>query len=230
MKKIRINSRNGEAYAVADRIIATYQQSNLKDNNILAKLMYQVISLNQELSSAINRMKAESDLEEKDLARDNDFRSLYHLVQGATFHPQEDIHVAAQMVFTYLEHYGLDITRENYDSETSQLDSLLTDLNATELQSAIAKLNGCAELVDKLKASQQNFKDTRTKYQKEQSQNAQHTNATDLKHQIIEHINHKLLVYLSGMMVAEEEVYATLVANIERIISEHNKVVKMRLS
>ncbi len=228
MINLNKNSRNGEAYAVADRIIATYQQSNLITNNTLAALMEQMIALKDTFSSAINRMKEASELEDKDLVRDNTFKSLYFLVQGATFHPEDELNVAAQRIFTYLEHYGLDITRENYDSETSLLDSLITDISTNELQNAASKITGCAQLLEKLKLAQHDFKETRRKYQSSQSDSEKKSNATELKKQMIDFINTKLLVYLAGMMVVEEQAYAPLVTNINTTISEHNKIVRMR--
>ncbi len=222
------NSRNGEVYAVADRIITTYQQSTLKDNEALVKIMAPIKELTQKLSGAIKRMKAESILEEKDNLRDAALRALYYLVQGNTFHPEAPIKEAAQKLFEVLVLYSLETVKESYDDETSKLDSLLLDLKKEELAQSIITLNGSAPLIQYLEAAQNDFKNTRRAYQTEQALNYTERSATDIKKELTTLINDKLVAYLNGMLVVEEELFSPFATVVNQMITENNKVVRMR--
>jgi len=173
-------------------------------------------------------MKAESDLEVKDEQRDADHHALYHFVNGATFNPDTAVQTAALKVFKVLENYGLSVTEENYDTETSYLDSLLEDLGKPNLQDSIAAMVGCSELIATLQASQDAFSAARLSFQQEQAQEGELANATSLKKQLVSLLNDKLVAFLNGMVVADAATYSEYATAVNQIISVTNETVRKR--
>jgi len=228
IEKLLYNCRNSEANATTDRVSDAYHQGTLAGNAALDTIFGEIDPKNQELTTAIKRMKAESDLEVKDEQRDADHHALYHLVYGATFNPDTAVQTAALKVFKVLENYGLSVTQENYDTESSYLESLLSDLSKANLQDSIAAITGCADLITKLQTSQDAFTAARLSFQQEQAQEGELANATSLKKQLVSLLNDKLVAFLNGMVVADSATYSEYATTVNQIISVTNETVRKR--
>ncbi|WP_163708945.1 DUF6261 family protein [Mangrovibacterium lignilyticum] len=226
--KLSNKCRNSEANATTGRISKAYHEGTLATNVALAAIFGEIDPKNQELTSAIKRQKAESDLEVKDEQRDADHHALYHLLYGATFNPDAVVKAAALQVFSVLEYYGLSVTDENYDTETSYLNSLLEDLGKADLQVSIAAIVGCSDLIDALQASQDTFDAAKLAFQQEQAQEGQLQSATAIKRALIPLLNNKLVTFLNGMLVADEATYGEYAATVNQIIEATNETVKKR--
>ncbi|TLX72151.1 hypothetical protein E9993_18990 [Labilibacter sediminis] len=228
MNKISNNTRNAEMYAVIERIATAYNESGITEDIGLMNIFSQIDPKLGALKQAIMRMKAESELEEADELRDNDYNALYNFVYGATFHPDSSIKSSAEKVFACLQHYGRAVTQESYDTQTSHMDSLFEDLNKREVKEAVDIVTGCSELIEKSQNSQNAFKLSRKTFQDEQALEAQQESASEIKKQLHGIINKKLVPYLNGMMVANGITYGKLNAKITQIINDNNEIVKRR--
>ncbi|WP_320110668.1 DUF6261 family protein [Draconibacterium orientale] len=225
---LKSTSRVTEVDAVSMRMLGAYQTTSLSSDPHLSTMFTELESLSAALTAAINRSKAESDLEEKDEARDTQIRALYYLVMGFLHHPDAAIQQAAQTVNKVFEKYGVSITGESYATESSLIASLLDDLSKQKIQDAIALLPGCADVITALQAAQQAFEAARITYEQEKAQESTQASATKQKPELVALINDKIVVYLRAMEVVDVETYGAFARTIATIIAENNEVVKKR--
>ena len=227
--RLKHNCRNSEVNATTGRISGAYHQSSLTENTALAAIFDEIDPKNQQLTEAIKRMKAESKLEVTDEVRDTDHHALYHLVEGATYSTLPEVKAAAVKVFQILQNYGLSVTDESYDTETSYLDSLLKDLGAESLQTDIAAIPSCAERIAILQDSQNAFNAARLEFQLEQSREGKQENATMLKKQLLALVNEKMLVSLEGKLMDDPATFSDFADAVNQIITDTNEIVKKRI-
>lgn len=225
---LKSTSRVTEVDAVSMRMLGAYQTTSLSSDPHLSTMFTELESLSAALTAAINRSKAESDLEEKDEARDTQIRALYYLVMGFLHHPDAAIQQAAQTINKVFEKYGVSITGESYATESSLIASLLDELSKQKIQDAIALLPGCADVITALQAAQQAFEAARITYEQEKAQESTQASATKQKPELVALINDKIVVYLRAMEVVDEETYGAFARTIATIIAENNEVVKKR--
>ena len=161
IEKIIFNSRTTEVDAASMRMIGAYKKTTLNSDANLNAMFTDLESQSAQLTSAINRSKAESELDAKDSIRDDKVRALFYLVKGFLYHPDAAIKTAAETIENVLDNYGLDITGESYSTESSLIVSLLEDLSKQKNLDAIALLSGCAEVIASLTAAQNDFENNR---------------------------------------------------------------------
>ncbi len=228
IEKLMARSRTTEVDAFLMRLIGAYKNTTLNTDAFLAEVMLSVEEKSKLLTLAVNRMKAESDLEEKDEVRDTIFRSLYYLVQGFVHHPDKTISSEATKVMAVLDRPGLSITNESYATESSLLSSLLNDLANAELQEAIKALSGCANLISALQTAADDFEATRIQYDEAKAGEGTLANATAIKKEVVKLVNDKLVVYLRAMIQVNETVYGAFARTVAEMIDSSNLVVKKR--
>ena len=228
IEKIIFNSRTTEIDAASMRIIGAYKNTSLSSDAHLSAMFTDLESQSTALTAAINRSKAESELDAKDSERDQQVRALFYLAKGFLYHPQARVKKAAETVEKVLDHYGLDITQESYSTESSLIASLLNDLSKQKIQDAVAVLPGCAEVIATLQTAQANFETTRIAYEEEKAQESTEQNATTIKKIVVGIINERIVIYMRAMEVVDEANYGAFARTITTIIAENNEVVKKR--
>lgn len=225
--KLIPSSRVTEVNDVATRSISAFGESEITDP-VLANNFSNLDENNIELTKAIRRSKAESDLEEKDENRDNKLRSLYYLINGFSHHPGAEIRMSAQSLLNVFEHYGLKITSESYTTESSLISSMMLEYQKPEYEEAIAALSGCGDLLEALAIAESEFERARLAYETEKAKEGLLQNASELKKQVIHILNNKIVIYLRAMEEANPEVYAVFTAIVAQIIADNNEQVKRR--
>lgn len=221
-------SRNTEVDGTSMRIDGAYKNTSLSSDPHLVNLFTALENKSALLTAAINRTKAESELEAKDETRDDKVRSLNYLTLGLVHHPDAEIKAAAVAVEKVFDKYGVAITGENYATESSLITSLLVDLSNPELQPAIALLSGCGQIIEELDEAQHDFEQTRIAYETDKAEEGTHANATALKMEVVDIINDKIVVYMRAMELVDEPNYGAFARTIATIIADNNEVVKKR--
>lgn len=230
IEKLLGTSRVSEVDATSMRIIGAYKNTSLRTDVHLAVMFTALEPLSVSLSASINRLKAESNLEEKDEERDEPLRSLFYLVAGFLHHPDAAIRAAAEKVNAVIERYGMGITKESYAIESSLITSMLTDLSSPEMQEAIALLSGCAEIIAALQSAQTAFETARIAYEEEKAQESTEQTASEIKVEVLKLVNEKIVIYLRAMEVVDVETFGTFARTVAEIIADNNEVVRKRLN
>jgi hypothetical protein len=228
IEKIRSQSRTTEVDALTILILAAYNSSSVISDTHLSSVMSVTQTLSKSLNTAINHMASVSTLEEKDALRDDAIRSFYYLLQGYCHHTDSSIKDAAKNVMAVFNNYGLNIVSDSYAVETSLINSLLSDLSSDEIIINIALLSGIAESIEVIKTTQNDFEVSSLLYEQTKVSERTKESATNIKKQVIQHINTKLVVYMQAMMLVDEANYSDFGNVLNQIISDNNIRVKMR--
>lgn len=227
IEKLMTNSRVTEVNDVGTRISGAFHGQSIADP-YLSSTFGSLDAANFELSKAIRRSKAESNLETKDEVRDGCTRSLYYLINGFTHHPAATISESAVLLLHVFDNYGISLITESYANESALISSMLLEFQKPEYTTHIANLSGCGELLQSLTSAQADFEQARIAYETEKAQDGMVANATEIKKQVVELVNNKIMVYLQAMQQANPDTFGVLAATCAQIIAENNEQVRRR--
>jgi hypothetical protein len=226
--KLIFKSRITEVDTASVNIFTAYKKSGLDEDTHLSNIFTDLETGTSELTRAINRSKAESNLDKKDLKRDVNVKALYYMLQGAVYHPDAAVKTAGENLNAIFSKYGLKMTQTSYATESSLIDSLLEDFTAPTLQADIAGISGCASIISKLRAAQNDFKISHFTWEETKAQEGLSKCATDVKKDVVTNINEKIVLYLNAMSQANHELYGELAQTVAQIINDNNEAVKKR--
>lgn len=226
--KIMSQTRTTELDTVASRILAAYLDSSLDNDEHLKGIMDILQPIAIKLNHAINRIKSRSEQEAFDDIRDDAVRSFYYLVSGSTYNPDKRIKDAAVKIMDILDRYGLKVVNKNYSTESSLLNSLLTELVKTEMQETLSLISGATQSFVALQNAQDHFETNYLVYEQNKAKEGTYATATSIKNDVMKLVNGKLVVYLKAMGVVDEVTYGSFVRTVAQIIDDNNEVVKKR--
>jgi len=227
IEKLMTNSRVTEVNDVCTRMSGAFNAQGIADPYLTATFG-SLDTANFELSKAIRRSKAESNLENKDEVRDGNTRSLYYLINGFTHHPADTIRESALLLLRAFDKYGISLITESYANESALISSMLLEFQKPEYTVHINNLSGCGELLQSLSAAQADFEQARIAYETEKAQDGMVANATEIKKEVVELVNNKIVVYLQAMKQANPATYGVLAATCAQVIAENNEQVRRR--
>lgn len=230
IEKVIATSRTTEVDALVLLIIASYQSSDIPEDNRLIAIMAKVQELSVKLNLAIYRIKTESDLEARDNERCISIRSFYYVIFGCTTRTDEAVKTAALVILNIFNHYGLDITRNNYGVETSLIKSLITDLSTEVAQTNLAIVPGASDAFVEMKDAEAGFETSNLAYEKAKAEESLSDNATTLKKQLVDVVNNQLVSYLRVMLEIEDNDFEGFAEVVKQLISDSNGKVKNRLT
>lgn len=228
IEKIIYTSMVTEVSGTSTRMSIAFRSTSLSSDVFLATRFTNLEAKTAELTAAINQMKADSILEEKDDVRDDKVRAIHYLTLGFLHHPDAVIKQAAQKVEKVFDTYGVKITKKSYVSESALIASLLNDFAKEALQESIAALSGLSEVVAELQEAQDDFNETRVALETDKAEEGTRENATTIKKEVVGIINDNIVVYLRGMEQADGANYGNFARTIAEIIGDNNEVVKKR--
>lgn len=228
IEKLSNNSRNTEASGSVMRLIGAYKTTTLSSDVHLAPMLTGLENESTLFIEAINRVKSESILEDKNAVRTDSLRSFHYLLIGFLHHPSKKIRTAAEAVYNIYEHYGLSIIEGGYASASALIVSLLNDLSAEALQESISHLSGLAELIAGIQAAQADFEQTRISFESSKAEESTYATATELKKTVLDIVNNEVVTYMRAMELVDNENYGAFARTIAEIIADNNEQVKKR--
>ncbi|MBI9073363.1 MAG: hypothetical protein JEY94_17305 [Melioribacteraceae bacterium] len=228
LNKVISVSRTGEISAVAITVINEYEKKDWSADTHLTGIFDALKPASENLTDAIDRNKAISNLDEKDALRDDKLRGIYYLLQGYLRYPDTTIKEAAVNVDDVFESCGLEVTNESYAMETAKIRSLLADFDVADVKTEIAKLPGLAALITELTDAEKAFEDAKTDFDNAVAKEGTENNASVIKKEVVKIINEQLVVYLRAMVQVNPATYNELALTIARTIDANNEVVKKR--
>ena len=228
LNKLIAGSRAAEVNTVGSKMIIGYEKNDWSSDAHLTTIFDLLKARNDALTGAINRIKAESDLEEKDEVRDEKVRAIYYLILGYTHYPDLTIKTAAVKIDAIFEHYGLEIITKSYSVESSFIESLLLEFTNPDIQSSIDALPGLRPLITELTDAELDFKTASVAFDNEKGKEGTQESATKIKLEVVNVINEKIVVYLRAMIQVNEPTYGELTRTIAETIEENNIIVKKR--
>ncbi|MRT94148.1 DUF6261 family protein [Ancylomarina sp. 16SWW S1-10-2] len=228
IKKITPSSRNGDISALLTLILKAFAKNDWSADLYLTPLINSANATNTLMIEALKRLKAYSQMAEKDHDRDMAIRALFKLIEGYTYIPIVDMQNAAVLVENVLAQYGLSIQNEDYAEESANVESLLNDLIKPNVVAAAALLQGVPETITILTTAQQDFENLALQQAEDEGVKNDLASASKLKKEAIVEINTSLVGYLNTMAKVNPATYADIAHTIAELIDTNNELVKRR--
>ena len=150
------------------------------------------------------------------------------MLNGYANMPTDDARQHTPPLKKVFDNYTFSITRENYESESSLIESLLADLSATALQVHITALPGVSEAIAAVRTAQTAFTTKQVAYLEALAKDKTLQSASVLKLALLTTINTKLIRYLDVMKDVDAAKYADFSTVVAQAVDEQNAVVAMR--
>ena len=226
MKKLNQKARVTDVDTFSDAVVVLYKNAGISDT-LLSAMMEKLEVLSASLTTAIKRDKVYSGLEEADSSRDEIIKSLSAMLTGYAAVPIAVISESAGRIKAVFDKYGVALTRESYDRESSLIESLLEDLSAEALASDLAALSGLTETVEALRKAEDTFKEKTAAYIKAGS--AVEESATAVKKQLILFVNGTVIPYLNSVS-SMSDTYTDFANEVSARIDRVNATVSKKTS
>ncbi len=165
MKRLNAQARITEVNDICHRIVVLYKQKTWNDA-FLKQMMDGIEQRTTMLTEIINQDVALSKLDEADQKRDASVKALNKILEGYRVMPLPTLQAHAEQLAAVFGKYGTRIADENYTTESSLIEALLSDLSAPALQTAIGALTGVSEIIARLRSEQNEFTQLRVEYEK----------------------------------------------------------------
>ncbi|MDO4228499.1 MAG: DUF6261 family protein [Capnocytophaga sp.] len=229
MKKLDSRVRTTEVDDVSDRLLVNFKkQTSLQDDEFLKETFSEIELLSSQITEAIKRGISISKLDEVDLRRNNAIRSLSNVILGYRSIPIVNLKENGDKLYKVFSRYGVKITKENYTSKSSLIESMLSDFSSAEMKEAIGELVGVSECIAELTEAQKSFMQMRTNYELEISERKSVATASMLKQSLLELINKKIITYLTAMKIANAPKYESFANVVLQVIENTNSSIRRR--
>ncbi|MGQ1910861.1 DUF6261 family protein [Marinifilum sp. RC60d5] len=228
IKKVSTSSRNGDTSALLTLILKAFASNDWSADLYLTPIIAKISETNTSLIEALRRLKVYSQMAEKDFTRDMAIRALFQLVEGYVYIPIPEMKEAALVVEAVLEQYGMGIQNVDYAEESADIESLLNDLAKPDVVTAIAKIQGVAETISALAASQKDFENVVLQQAEGESVKNDLVSASQLKKNAIVEINTNLVGYMNTMAKVNPATYEATARILAELIDKNNELVKRR--
>lgn len=231
MKKlIKVNaaSRTGEMSSLNTLVLKALAKGDWSEDAFLTAIIVFLTQKGEALIEAIKRTTNYSQLAEKDRRRAKGVKSLFHLVEAYTDSLNEELEQKGAVVKELLDKYGLKVVNESFGEESAQLNSLLEDLQKSDIQPILQALPQVPEAVILLRGAQNDFETTALLQAERETQKAELSSASQLSKEIVTEYNEKLVSYLYTMAQVNPDIYKEIALTIGELIEENNAGVKRR--
>lgn len=229
-EKVNRNSRTSDVDALTLLIIAAYVSSGLSEDERLTAIIEILKELSAKFNLAINHIKTESKLKDKNEERNVALRGFFRLVSAHNLSTDETIKTASDKVLQVFNHYGLDIAKKSYGEHTSLTNSLITDLSTEEMLAYIAVLPGVGNVFTDLQNKEAAFEASNLAFEQSKAEEGQTNNATIIKPQVINAIDNFLVNYLYILTEMGGDAYVDFSEVVNQLIIDNNVKVKKRVN
>lgn len=228
MKKLNTSIRTTEIDELSDTLILLYQkESALQKESYLAPLFASMTTVSAQITEAIRKDKAFSDLEDADALRDTAAMKIFRILEGYAAIDEAELNEPARRLLKVVEKFT-GLTRKPYNEETSLIEALLSDLSMPENEQDINELRGLPAAITALRTAQDDFMVKRVQYNTTASEKKYEDTASQLKKPLLSLINDKLVPYLTLMKKEDADKYGHFAEAVENAISAANVKIKSR--
>lgn len=223
-KRLNYSLKNTETDSISDKMVMVYKKSQeLAGDEYLRDIFSKIENMSNDLTVAIRRDKEKSELRVLDRKRDALIRKLQTLIKGHCEAIDPNVSEKARKVLSVFSKYGIKITRENYDSKSSLISSLLDNLNNDTIRDCINQLQYVGDTIQLLRQAENEFVESAVYFNSIRVAGKKLDSATDIKRNLVTHINSKLISYLEVKQDMKNENYERFTNEIYELIDTANK-------
>ena len=229
MYKLTKSARIVEIDHVSDQLIMLYEKTaSVKGDAFLKNVFDEMKVLSEQITEAIRRDKAQSDLEDADNARDEIVSQLHYIIMGYVNMPIEALSKSGKALKEVFDKYGIKMTRESFAGESSLIESMLGDFAADALKGDVEALQGIPETLAALRSSQDAFSQAYLAYATAKAEDKAKTSASEIRRSLFDCINNRLVVYLNAMAMSNAATYGEFASVVSEEINKINALVASR--
>ncbi len=229
MKKLVTAAKISEVDSVSDKSVLLYNDDpQLQDDAHLKSIIGEVSEVSDQITEAVKRNQVVSNMEEVDMQVESDARTLKTITKGYAAMPDEKISAAAKIVMAVIDKFNYSMFKLPMDQQAPTVDAMIMDLSAEEVKANMALLPTVPDVFAKFIQSQTNFKNKNKEYLQAYADDKDMLSASDLRKQLLQLINGKLVVYLTSAVMMNPEKYRSYVTELEKAIEDVNTQVRLR--
>lgn len=202
---------------------ATELNADIRLRNVMADLK----DLSDRILDSLRNNRLINSLEVQDTHRNRCVSALVNLKKGYDKLSDETVQSHWTVLRPVFENFLSSIQEGNYQSKTALITAMLRRLSEDDIVSHLEGLVDLKTAVDKLRDAQKTFDISQLEYQL-QLQKDKTLSATDLKDEIVEYINQKLVVHLEAKCNEDLATYAAFARLVDAQIRAENAKVRRR--
>lgn len=230
MNKISSNSSTNEIAEACQGIIELSKKYPIEGDTYYSLTFEKMTEKLNALIGKINSGWLNSELKEKDDARDLDVRAIFYEVSAKCMRRPSADQEKALRIKTVLDRYGLKITEDSYTLESAEIRAMLSDLKLVELEDSLASIPGFKKLIENTEESMAAFDLAALQLIEDKNERKNAKTATAIAVELKSIINDELLVYLAGMAKAKSMEFKPFVNVVNTLIKNSNGKVRDRLA
>ena len=218
-----------EVAGLAHNLCGSYESfaAELKADDYLRNVMADLKDLSDRILDSLRNNRLINSLEVQDTHRNRCVSALVNLKKGYDKLSDETVQSHWTVLRPVFENFLSSIQEGNYQSKTALITAMLRRLSDSDLVSHLEGLADLKTAVDRLRDAQQSFDSAQLEYQL-QLQKDKTLSATDLKDEIVEYINQKLVVHLEAKCNEDLATYAAFARLVDAQIRAENVKVRRR--
>ena len=201
--------------------------AELKADDYLRNVMADLKDLSDRILDSLRNNRLINSLEVQDTHRNRCVSALVNLKKGYDKLSDETVQSHWTVLRPVFEDFLPSIQEGNYQSKTALITAMLRRLSEADTASHLEGLVDLKTAVDKLREAQKEFDSSQLEYQL-QLQKDKTLSATDLKDEIVEYINQKLVVHLEAKCNEDLATYAAFARLVDAQIRAENVKVRRR--
>ena len=218
-----------EVAGLAHNICGSYESfaTELNADIRLRNVMADIQDLSDRILDSLRNNRLINSLEVQDTHRNRCVSALVNLKKGYDKLSDETVQSHWTELRPVFESFLSSIQEGNYQSKTALITAMLRRLSDPDLVSHLEGLADLKTAVDRLRDAQQSFDSAQLEYQL-QLQKDKTQSATDLKDEIVEYINEKLVVHLEAKCNEDYATYGAFAKLVDAQIRAENAKVRRR--
>ena len=218
-----------EVAGLAHNLCGSYEScaAELKADDYLRNVMADMKGLSDRILDSLRNNRLINSLEVQDTHRNRCVSALVNLKKGYDKLSDETVQSHWTVLRPVFENFLSSIQEGNYQSKTALITAMLRRLSEADTVSHLEGLVDLKTAVDKLREAQKIFDSSQLEYQL-QLQKDKTLSATDLKDEIVEYINQKLVVHLEAKCNEDLATYAAFARLVDAQIRAENVKVRRR--
>ena len=218
-----------EVAGLAHNLCGSYEScaAELKADDYLRNVMADMKGLSDRILDSLRNNRLINSLEVQDTHRNRCVSALVNLKKGYDKLSDETVQSHWTVLRPVFEDFLPSIQEGNYQSKTALITAMLRRLSEADTVSHLEGLVDLKTAVDKLREAQKTFDSSQLEYQL-QLQKDKTLSATDLKDEIVEYINQKLVVHLEAKCNEDLATYAAFARLVDAQIRAENAKVRRR--
>ncbi|MFV0554999.1 MAG: hypothetical protein ACK5LR_09875 [Mangrovibacterium sp.] len=225
--RVKIGEMNSFVSAVDEKKALLGEDANANVLSLVARVSEKRVQLNE----AINRSAVKSNRKQYADAMKQSYRNFHSLIKSYEAMTDSTVYLSVQVVLPVVEKYYASIVGATSQKVChSNVLSLIADVEEVSVANAVSSMFYAGTLFDKLKTAQANYVAHYASVHNDREMQLAQSNATKLRAELLELINHEFLLYLRAIKTVDADGCGEFADAVFALVKEQNIIAKRRTS